>query len=173
MRREYERRVAAPTGRAQERIASAAFATYGTATYPDATFSPRISYGAVEGWTHQGRTVEPFTRLAGLYDRATGQDPFQLPQRWLDAKGKLNLDTVFDISSSNDIIGGNSGSPLINAKGEVIGAVFDGNIHSLGGAFGYEGETNRTVTVSTAAITEALTDVYDQPQLVAELTGRR
>ena len=80
---------------------------------------------------------------------------------------------MFDFSSTNDIIGGNSGSPVINASGEVIGAAFDGNIHSLGGAFGYEGDTNRTVTVSTAAITEALTDVYDQPQLVAELTGRR
>jgi S1-C subfamily serine protease len=79
---------------------------------------------------------------------------------------------VFDISSSNDIIGGNSGSPLINAKGEVVGAIFDGNIHSLGGAYGYDGATNRAVAVSTAAITEALTKVYDNPALVRELAAR-
>jgi hypothetical protein len=123
------------------------------------------------GWTYRGQTVPAFTNIGGLYERATGAEPYKLAPRWAAAERKVNKRTVFNISSTNDIIGGNSGSPLINAKGEVIGAVFDGNIHSLGGAFGYEGETNRSVTVSTAAITEALTDVYDQPQLVAELTG--
>jgi S1-C subfamily serine protease len=127
----------------------------------------------VAGWTYRGQTVPAFTNIGGLYERATGAEPYKLAPRWAAAERKVNKRTVFNISSTNDIIGGNSGSPLINAKGEVIGAVFDGNIHSLGGAFGYEGDTNRTVTVSTAAITEALRDVYDQPQLVAELTGRR
>ncbi|OYX29599.1 MAG: peptidase [Caulobacterales bacterium 32-69-10] len=171
LRQRYEAEVSGPTDRAQEALSKARFAAYGTSVYPDATFSLRLSYGAVEGWTYQGRTVEPFTRLAGLYDRATGQPPYDLPQRWLDAKSKLNLDTVFDISSSNDIIGGNSGSPLINVKGEVVGAIFDGNIHSLGGAYGYDPALNRAVSVSTAAITEALTKVYANTALVKELTG--
>jgi len=92
-----------------------------------------------------------------------------LAPRWTEGKGKLDLKTVFDISSENDIIGGNSGSPLINAKGEVIGAIFDGNIHSLGGDFYYDGALNRAVSVSTAAITEALNKIYGQPALIAEL----
>lgn len=171
VRRAYEAQVSGPTDRAAEAIAKARFAAYGASVYPDATFSLRLTYGAVEGWTHQGRAVEPFTRLGGLFERATGQPPFDLPQRWLDAKGRLNLDTVFDISSSNDIIGGNSGSPLINARAEVVGAIFDGNIHSLGGAYGYDPALNRAVSVSTAAITEALTKVYGQAGLVKELTG--
>jgi hypothetical protein len=171
LRTRYEAEVSGPTDRAQEAIARARFAAYGQSVYPDATFSLRLSYGAVEGWTYQGRTVEPFTKLGGMYDRATGQDPFALPQRWLDARGKLNLETVFDISSSNDIIGGNSGSPLINAQAQVVGAVFDGNIHSLGGAYGYDGAVNRSVSVSTAAITEALNKVYGATGLLKELTG--
>ena len=85
------------------------------------------------------------------------------------AEDKVNKSTVYDFVSTNDIIGGNSGSPVINAKGEVIGAAFDGNIHSLGGSFGYDPELNRTVTVSTAAITEALRTVYNQPRLLREL----
>ena len=167
----WEMRVTGPTDRAAEKIAKARFAAYGTGVYPDATFSLRLSNGKVAGWTHRGRTVPPFTYVGGLYERATGAEPFDLAPRWAAAERKVNKRTVFNISSTNDIIGGNSGSPLINANGEVIGAVFDGNIHSLGGAFGYEGDTNRSVTVSTAAITEALRDVYEQPQLVAELAG--
>ena len=114
--------------------------------------------------------VEPFTYIGGLYERATGAEPFDLAPKWAAAENRVNKQTVFDMVSTNDIIGGNSGSPLINARGEVIGAVFDGNIHSLGGAYGYEGDINRSVTVSTAAITEALRTVYDQPHLLAELT---
>jgi hypothetical protein len=171
LRQRYESEVSGPTDRAAEAIARARFAAYGASVYPDATFSLRLSYGAVEGWTFNGKTVEPFTRLGGLFERATGQPPFDLPQRWLDAKGRLDLDTVFDIASSNDIIGGNSGSPLIDAQGRVVGAIFDGNIHSLGGAYGYDPVLNRAVAVSTAAITEALVKVYDNQALVKELTG--
>jgi hypothetical protein len=171
LRQRYEAEVSGPIDRAQESLSKARFAAYGTSVYPDATFSLRLTYGAVEGWTYQGRTVAPFTTLAGLYERATGQFPFDLPQRWIDAKGKLNLDTVFDISSSNDIIGGNSGSPLIDAQARVVGAIFDGNIHSLGGAYGFDPAINRAVSVSTAAITEALNKVYGNTALVKELTG--
>ena len=168
----YEEAVTGPTDRAQQRIAHARFVVYGDSVYPDATFSLRLSYGAVAGWTYHGKTIAPITRLAGLYDRATGEDPFALSPRWVDAKSRLNLDTVFDISTTNDITGGNSGSPLIDAKGEIIGAMFDGNIHSLGGAFAYDATLNRGVAVTTAAETEALEKVYGQSALVKELMGK-
>lgn len=169
IRTEWESAVSGPTSRAGEKIAQARFAVYGTNQYPDATFSLRLSYGQVKGWTHQGVTVEPFTYIGGLYERNTGAEPFNAAEDWLAAEDEVNKQTVFDFVSTNDIIGGNSGSPVINARGEVIGAAFDGNIHSLGGSFGYDGELNRTVTVSTAAVTEALRNVYDQPRLLEEL----
>ena len=172
IRKQWEERVTGPITQPAETIARARFAAYGDSVYPDATFTLRLSYGKVAGWNERGREVPSFTYIGGLYDRATGQDPFKLDDRWVAAKGRLNPRTVFNISSTNDIIGGNSGSPLINAKGEVIGAVFDGNIHSLGGDYGYDAATNRSVTVSTAAVTEALSKVYGQENLVRELTGK-
>src|SRR5579862_8871524 len=171
VRKDYENRVSGPSDRAAEKIAKARFAVYGTGTYPDATFSLRLSYGQVEGWNENGAQVAPFTYYRGLWERATGQDPFALAPRWVNAQSKVNLDTVFDFSTDNDIIGGNSGSPAIDAKGEVIGAVFDGNIHSLGGNFGFDDTQNRGVVVSTAAITEALDKVYGAHAMVAELTA--
>ena len=172
VRSDYETKVTGPTGRAAEKIAQARFAVLGSSVYPDATFSPRLSYGAVQGWTYQGKTIPAFTYISGLWTRATGKPPFDLAPRWLAAKDRLPGDTVFDISSTNDIIGGNSGSPLINARGEVVGAAFDGNIHSLGGAFAYDGAINRTVSASTAAATVALKTVYGQDALVAELLAK-
>jgi hypothetical protein len=172
IRKEYENRVIGPTDRAAEQIAKARFAVFGTSIYPDATFSLRLSYGKIEGWTDNGKTVKPFTYFSGLWNRATGQPPFNLAPKWVAARNKVNNDTVFDMTSDNDIIGGNSGSPLIDAQGEVIGAVFDGNIESLGGAFAFDDSVNRTVAVSTAAITEALKNVYGQDALVRELTAR-
>lgn len=164
--------VTAPTARAAEKVAQARFAAYGTNQYPDATFSLRLSYGTVQGWSYRGVTVPPFTYMGGLYERATGSEPFNLAQAFADNEAKVNKETVYDFSSTNDIIGGNSGSPVINAAGEVIGAAFDGNIHSLGGSFGYDGELNRTVSVSTAAITEALRNVYPNPRILGELGVR-
>ncbi|HRJ64902.1 MAG TPA: S46 family peptidase, partial [Brevundimonas sp.] len=161
--------VNAPTARAAEKVAQARFAVYGTNQYPDATFSLRLSYGAVEGWTYRGVTVPAFTYMGGLYERATGAEPFNAAQAFIDNQSRVNGDTVYNFSSTNDIIGGNSGSPVINAAGEVIGAAFDGNIHSLGGAYGYDGALNRTVSVSTAAITEALRNIYPSPALLEEL----
>jgi S1-C subfamily serine protease len=116
--------------------------------------------------------VPSFTRFAGLYDRATGAEPFALPQSWIAAQSKLDPQTIFDISSTNDIIGGNSGSPLLDRDGHVVGAVFDGNIHSLGGDYFYDGTTNRAVTVSATAIRAALTQVYGMDGLVSELSGQ-
>ncbi len=172
IRKDYENRVTGPTDHAAEKIAKARFAIYGTSAYPDATFSLRLTYGSVKGWTDNGVTVGPFTHFAGLWDRATGQFPFNLAPRWQNAQGKVNPDTVFDFVSDIDIVGGNSGSPEIDAQSDVIGAVFDGNIESLGGAFGFDDTVNRGVAVSTAAITEALEKVYGNDALVAELTAK-
>jgi V8-like Glu-specific endopeptidase len=172
VRKTWDAEVAGPTDRAAERVARAKFAAYGDAVYPDATFTPRLSYGKVAGWTYRGTTVPATTNFAGLYERATGAEPYQLAPRWVAAKDKVNPTTVYNFVTTNDIIGGNSGSPAINAKGEVLGAAFDGNIHSLGGAFGYDGSINRTVVVATSAATEALSKVYGQTALVRELTGK-
>ncbi|CAN5300103.1 S46 family peptidase [soil metagenome] len=172
VRAQWDSAVNGPTSKAAEKIAQARFAVYGSNLYPDATFSLRLSYGAVAGWTYRGVTVPPFTYMGGLYERATGSEPFNAAQAFVDNEAKVNKDTVYDFVSTNDIIGGNSGSPVINAAGEVIGAAFDGNIHSLGGSYGYDGTLNRTVTVSTAAITEALRNIYNQPRLLAELGVR-
>jgi hypothetical protein len=167
----YNEKVEGPTTAASEAIAKARFAALGTSTYPDATFTLRLSYGKIAGWTERGQPVPPFTYFRGLYDRATGQAPFDVDPRWLAAKDKLNPNTVFNISTTNDIIGGNSGSPLINARGEVIGTVFDGNIHSIGGDYGYDPATNRAVAVSAAAVSEALRKVYGATALADELAG--
>lgn len=166
---EWNEKVDGPTTAASEALARARFAAFGTSVYPDATFTLRLSYGQIAGWNEKGHEVPPFTYFGGLYDRATGQDPFQLDPRWIAAKAKLNPNTVFNISTTNDIIGGNSGSPLINARGEVIGAIFDGNIHSIGGDYGYDTTNNRSVAVSTAAVSEALRKVYGANNLADEL----
>jgi len=165
----YNEKVSGPTTAASEALAKARFAAYGTSVYPDATFTLRLSYGQIAGWNEKGKEVPPFTYFGGLYERATGQDPFKLDPRWIAAKGKLNPGTVFDISTTNDIIGGNSGSQLINARGEVIGAIFDGNIHSIGGDYGYDPSNNRSVAVSTAAVSEALRKVYGAGNIADEL----
>ena len=151
------------------KIAQARFAVYGTNLYPDATFSLRLSYGQVKGWTYRGVTVEPFTYIGGLYERNTGAEPFNAAEDWLAAEGKVNKSTVYDFVSTNDIIGGNSGSPVINAKGEVIGAAFDGNIHSISGAYWFDTVNNRAVAVHPAIIRTALTQVYGATSLAAEL----
>ncbi|HEY8616818.1 S46 family peptidase [Phenylobacterium sp.] len=171
IRQAWDAEVAGPTDRAAERIARARFAVYGDQVYPDATFTLRLSYGKVTGWTHRGQTLPWFTTIGGLYERATGAEPFALAPRWAKAEGKLDKSIVYNFVTTNDIIGGNSGSPVVNARGEVLGAAFDGNIHSLGGAYGYDGRINRTVVVSTAAATEALSKVYGLNGLVRELTA--
>jgi hypothetical protein len=172
-RGQYIERVEGPVARAHERIARARFRAFGEAHYPDATFSPRVSYGRVRGWTEAGgREIAPFTYVEGLYQRATGSPPFVLSQRWVDARSRLNPRTIYNISTTTDVIGGNSGSPLLDREGRVVGAVFDGNIHSLGGEYFYDGELNRSVTVSAAIIHTALADVYGMQALLRELEGR-
>jgi hypothetical protein len=165
-------KVNGPVSNAAERIAKARFAVYGADVYPDATFTLRLSYGVVKGWTNAGVVVPPQTTIGGYFDRATGAFPFVAAPSWLAAKSDLNISIPFNISTTNDIIGGNSGSPLIDRQGRVVGAAFDGNIHSLGGNFAYDERLNRTVSVTTAAITEALKKVYKADRLLAELLSQ-
>ncbi|WP_297509603.1 S46 family peptidase [uncultured Caulobacter sp.] len=167
----WEKTVSGPVDTAAEKIARARFALLGDTDYPDATFTLRLSYGKVAGWRERDGLVAPFTTFGGLYDRATGAAPFAVAPRWLKARAKLNPDTVFDFVTSNDIIGGNSGSPVLDAAGEVMGVAFDGNIHSLGGAYGYDGARNRAISVSAVAVSEALAKVYGRNALLRELTG--
>jgi hypothetical protein len=168
----YEEEVEAPVKRAHEAIAKADFAVHGTSTYPDATFTLRLSYGRVAGWTEDdGRVVPALTTIAGAFERATGRDPFKLPKSWLTARTQLDGKTSFDVATTNDIIGGNSGSPLVNAAGELVGLVFDGNIHSLAGDYGFDARKNRTVAVTSSALLETLEHVYGAKRLVGELRG--
>ncbi|MFZ4121282.1 MAG: S46 family peptidase [Caulobacterales bacterium] len=166
----FRTEVEGPVARAQERISRARFQLMGTSTYPDATFTLRLSYGAVRGWSDpDGREVAPFTTTSGLWDRATAAYPFNLPATWTAARSRLDPNTIFNLSSTQDIIGGNSGSPLLDRDGAVVGAVFDGNIHSLGGEYFYDGRLNRTVTVASTIVEEALVDVYGMQSIVDEL----
>jgi V8-like Glu-specific endopeptidase len=164
-----DERYQGPIAAAQAKLADARFAAYGDTLYPDATFTLRISYGKVMGWTERGRPVPAFTTLGGTYDRATGADPFDLPRAFVTAKSRIDPNVVYDFVTTNDIIGGNSGSPVIDRSGAVIGAAFDGNIHSLAGNYGYDGSQNRTVVVSTDAIQEGLEKIYPDRALVVEL----
>jgi len=169
LRQRMESEVSSVETRAAERLAAARFEQKGTSVYPDATFSLRLSHGTIRGWEYAGQTVTPFTQVAGLFERATGYDPYKLAESWLNAKAKLDPATRFNQVSTNDIIGGNSGSPLINAKGEIVGLVFDGNIHSLGGAYFFDESLNRTVSVHPAVMIEALDKIYAAKHLVREL----
>src|SRR5205823_4046881 len=140
VRKRYEDEVEAPVDAAAERIARARFRVYGTSVPPDATFTLRLNVGTVQGWKEDGHEVEPFTRLARLFERATGQEPFRIPDSWLRVQGALDRETRFDLSTSNDIVGGNSGSPLIDTGGRLVGLMFDGNIHSIAGSFWFDPE---------------------------------
>jgi hypothetical protein len=170
VRKAYEDGVEAPVRNATERIARARFAALGTSVYPDATFTLRLNYGTVQGWNENGKPVEPFTRLSRAFERATGADPFRIPDSWQQVKEKLDMNTPFNLSTNNDIVGGNSGSPLINAKGELVGLLFDGNIHSISGSFWFDTEKNRAIAVHPAIMREALAKVYGADALLEELT---
>ncbi|MEK7382607.1 MAG: S46 family peptidase [Elusimicrobiota bacterium] len=157
------------------RMAKARFAVYGKGAYPDATFTLRLSYGRVAGYDLGTTRVAPFTTFHGLYDRAIGmgeKPPFGLAERVKAAKTKLDLGTKLNFITTNDIIGGNSGSPVVNAQGEYVGLIFDGNIQSLVGRYAYEDTRNRAVAVHSSAIVEAMRKVYGMDALAAELTGK-
>jgi peptidase S46-like protein len=174
-RKMYEESVESVFASAGEKIAKARFAIYGKSLYPDATFTLRLTYGKVQGYPMNGTKAPYKTTFYGLYDRAASFDykpPFNLMPRFMQRKDRIDLSTPLDFVATLDIIGGNSGSPVINRNGEFVGIIFDGNIESLTGNFDYIEETNRAVAVHSAAVIEALRKVYDAGPLANELEGK-
>jgi hypothetical protein len=173
VRKRYESEVTGVERANYAKIARAKFDTEGTKLYPDATFTPRLSYGTVKSYLENGKRVAPFTTLGGLYDRAAKfkyQFPYNLPPRWMEKKSAVNLATPFNFVSDDDIIGGNSGSPTINKNGELIGLIFDGNIQSLVGNFYFDDSVNRAISVDVRAMREVLRKVFDANEVADELT---
>ena len=160
---------------AEEKIARARLAVYGKSAYPDATFTLRLAYGTVKGYSMNGTQAPPFTTLYGLYDRADGfsrKSPFDLPTHFVERQNNLNLSTPVDFVSTCDITGGNSGSPVIDRQGDIVGLIFDGNIESLVSDYVYDDTANRAVSVDTAVMTEVLRKLYDAAPLADELEGK-
>jgi hypothetical protein len=160
---------------AGEKLGKARFLAYGRDTYPDATFTLRLSYGTVKGYSYNGTIAPPFTTFYGLYDRASSfgnQPPFDLAPAEARGRDKLDLSIPLDLVTTNDITGGNSGSPVVNRAGELVGLIFDGNIESLAGEYVYEGEKNRAVAVHSAGMIEALRKLYGAEALADELEGK-
>ncbi len=160
---------------ALEKLGRARFEVYGKSKSPDATFTPRISYGPASSYV-LGTTIVPYrTTFFGLYDRAISLDnkpPFDLAPRWVGMEKKLDLSTPINFVCTADIIGGNSGSPMINTRGELVGVVFDGNIQRLPGRFVYSDEQARGVGVHSAGILEALEKVYEADRVLEEIRGQ-
>jgi len=171
----HEDKVESVETRAGEKIGKARFAVYGKSTYPDATFTLRLAYGTVKGYPMNGTKAPPHTTFYGLYNRAYSfglKPPFNLPELWLKSESKLDLKTPLDFVTTCDVVGGNSGSPVINSDGNLVGVIFDGNIESLVGYFVYNEKDNRSVAVATTAIMQALRKVYDAGALADELEGK-
>ena len=161
---------------AGEKLGKARFLVYGKDAYPDATFTLRLSYGAVDGYPYNGTIAPPFTTFYGLYDRAasfSNKPPFDLTPKQAAGRDKIDLSTPLDFVTTNDIIGGNSGSPVVNRDCELVGLVFDGNIESLAGDFVYDGSKNRTVAVHSAGMIEGLRKLYGADALADELQGKK
>lgn len=169
VRADWETRVEAPTSRASERLAAARFAAYGDSVYPDATGTLRLTYGRIEGSDVPGQRFSAFTTFGGLWDRATGAPPFDVAPKLLAAKDRIDPDTVMNMAVSSDTIGGSSGSPVVTEAGEIVGANFDSTVLTQRNAYGYDRNVNRSVIVTTAAVTAALRDVYGMERLVEEL----
>jgi len=176
VRQTFEQQVDEPQRQAYGKIANARFAVYGSSIYPDATFTLRLAFGEAKGYTEEGKKIPWATTLGGTFEHAgahDNKDPFELPAVWNERKAKLNLSTPFNFVSTADIIGGNSGSPVVNRNGELVGIIFDGNIQSLVLDYIYTDQESRAVAVHSAGILEALRKVYAADRLVAEITGKK
>ena len=174
LRKRFESEVTGVERTNYAKIARALFDIQGNKIYPDATFTLRLSYGAVEGYMENGKKVQPFTTLGGLFarsDKFKHEFPYNLPPRWTEKKSALNLNTPFNFVSTNDIIGGNSGSPTINQNGELVGLIFDGNIQSLVGDYVYDASVNRAISVDSRGMLEVLKKVFGANEIAAELTA--
>jgi hypothetical protein len=175
LRTKYDNEVLGVERDAYSKIAQAVFATQGDSAYPDGTFTLRLSYGQVKGYTENGKSITPFTELRGLYvrgDEHKQTPPYKIVDSWMKARASLNPTTQYNFVSTNDIVGGNSGSPVINVKGELVGLIFDGNIHSLPGYFVYDAAVNRAVSVDVRGMLEALRKVYNANWVADELVGK-
>ena len=169
LRKRYEDEVEAIENAHGSRISQARFAVLGTGAYPDATFTLRLAVGAVKSYEENGKTIAPFTEFGGLYEKATGEDPYILPQSYLSRRGEIDAKTPYNLVSTNDITGGNSGSPLVNRRAEVVGIIFDGNIQSLSNSFLYSETQARAVSVDSRGIMEAIDKIYRASRVVEEL----
>ena len=172
LRRVKEQQVDEPLRQAYTKIARARFAIYGNEVYPDATFTLRLSFGVVKGYSALGRRMPPWTTLGGAFEHAAEHhniEPFNLPRSWLSHKGDLDLSTPFNFVSTADIIGGNSGSPVVNRQGQFVGIIFDGNLESLPWDFVFSEKTGRAISVHAAAIEQTLRKVYGASRLADEL----
>jgi len=175
VRKIYDEKVDEPMRQAYGKIAQARFRIEGQNTYPDATFTLRLAFGQVRGYSDMGKKLPPWTTIGGAFEHSAAhahKEPFELPASWRERKDKLDLNTPFNFVSTADIIGGNSGSPVVNRAGEVVGLIFDGNIESLVLDFAYSDEKARATSVDCRAILEALRKVYDAQTLADELTGK-
>jgi hypothetical protein len=173
LRKRFESEVSAVERANYAKIALARFDTEVTKLYPDATFTLRLSYGTVKGYLENGKKVTPFTTLGGLYERSTNfkaEFPYNLPPRWMEKKSAVNLSTPFNFVTTDDIIGGNSGSPTINKNAELVGLIFDGNIQSLVGDYIYDESVNRAISVDARGMIEVLRKVFDANEIADELT---
>jgi Peptidase S46 len=168
-RRAYDDGVVDPLARNSALIAKAMFALEGPSSYPDATFTLRFSYGTVKGYRANGRDIAPITTIGGAFARATGNEPFKLPDSWIAARATLDPEQPFNFVTTNDIIEGNSGSPVVDNDAALVGLIFDGNYASLGGTFGFDPETNRAIAVAVGALRMALAKIYHADRLVEEL----
>ena len=176
IRQTFEQQVDEPQRQAYGKIANARFAVYGSNVYPDATFTLRLAFGEAKGYTEEGQKIPWATTLGGTFEHADAhenKDPFALPAIWRERKGMLNLSTPFDFVNTADIIGGNSGSPVVNREGELVGIIFDGNLQSLVLDYIYTDQEARAVAVHSAGILEALRKIYSADRLLGELTGKK
>jgi len=175
VRKQYEDSVDEPLRQAYSKIANATFHASSGDTYPDATFTLRLAFGTVKGYEENGVHVPWSTAMAGAFVRAAdhhNQAPFNLPESWLSKKSAIHGSTPFDFVSTDDIIGGNSGSPVVNRAGEFVGIIFDGNLQSLPWDYQFDDREGRAVAVDSAAIVEALQKVYGATDVLSELSSK-